>query len=92
MESLLAFSINAFVTYFAIIHLVRLVPVVIGSTSHLSPPQRNVIITRANLFSMGIMAFFALVGRFLLSDQGHARHSVYLNGITLYAHGAGFLK
>src|SRR2546428_117481 len=39
-------------------------------TAHLSEEQRNLIITRATLISAGIIAFFALVGRFLLDRLG----------------------
>ncbi len=39
-------------------------------TAHLSEAQRKLIITRATLISAGIIAFFALVGRFLLDRLG----------------------
>lgn len=62
----LTFTISAFVTFFTIIDPVGLAPVVVALTAHLSEAQRKLIITRATLISAGIIAFFALVGRFLL--------------------------
>jgi multiple antibiotic resistance protein len=66
----LTFTISAFVTFFTIIDPVGLAPVVVALTAHLSEAQRKRIITRATLISAGIIAFFALVGRFLLDRLG----------------------
>ncbi len=64
------FTIQAFVTFFTIIEPFGLVPVVIGLTAHQSDAQRHKIITRAVVISAAIIAFFALVGRFLLDRLG----------------------
>lgn len=64
------FTIQAFVTFFTIIDPVGLAPVVIGLTADLSDTQRRRIVTRSVLISAGIIAFFALVGRFLLNSLG----------------------
>ncbi len=64
------FTVQAFVTFFTIIDPVGLAPVVIGLTAAMSDKQRQHIITRAVLISAGIIAFFALVGRFLLNSLG----------------------
>ncbi|TMF42051.1 MAG: NAAT family transporter [Chloroflexi bacterium] len=64
------FTIRAFVTFFTIIDPVGLAPVVIGLTSHLNKAQRSTIVTRAVIISAIIIAFFALVGRFLLDRLG----------------------
>ena len=66
----LTFTISAFVTFFTVIDPVGLAPVVVALTAHLSEGQRKLIITRATLISAGIIAFFALVGRFLLDRLG----------------------
>ena len=66
----LTFTISAFVTFFTVIDPVGLAPVVVALTAHLSEAQRNLIITRATLISAGIIAFFALIGRFLLDRLG----------------------
>lgn len=64
------FIVSAFVTFFTIIDPVGLAPVVIGLTANLSDAQRKVIVTRATVISAIIIAFFALVGRFLLDRLG----------------------
>ncbi len=64
------FTISAFVTFFTVIDPVGLAPVFVALTAHLSEAQRKLIITRATLISAGIIAFFALVGRFLLDRLG----------------------
>ena len=66
----MTFTISAFVTFLTIIDPVGLTPVVAGLTAHLTSAQRNVIIARAIFISAGIIAFFALVGRFLLDRLG----------------------
>jgi multiple antibiotic resistance protein len=68
--STLTFTISAFVTFLTIIDPVGLAPVVVALTAHHSEAQRKVIITRATLISAGIIAFFAVVGRFLLDPLG----------------------
>ncbi len=64
------FIISAFVTFFTIIDPVGLAPVVVGLTANLNESQRKVIVTRATVISAIIIAFFALVGRFLLDRLG----------------------
>ncbi len=66
----MTFTISAFVTFFTIIDPVGLAPVVIGLTAHLNDAQRQTIITRAIVISAVIIAFFALVGRFVLDRLG----------------------
>ena len=76
----LTFTISAFVTFFTIIDPVGLAPVVVALTAHLSEAQREVIITRATLISAGIIAFFALVGRFLLDRLGISLYAFDIAG------------
>ena len=64
------FTIRAFVTFFTVIDPVGLAPVVIGLTAHLEEAQRHRVVTRAVIISAAIIAFFALVGRFLLDHLG----------------------
>src|SRR5207249_2638096 len=75
----------AFVTFFTIIDPVGLAPVVIGLTAHLNDAQRNTIITRAIFISAAIIAFFALVGRFLLDRLGISLYAFNMaGGILLF--------
>jgi multiple antibiotic resistance protein len=76
----LTFTISAFVTFFTIIDPVGLAPVVVALTAHLSEAQRKLIITRATLISAGIIAFFALVGRFLLDRLGISPYAFDIAG------------
>ena len=76
----LTFTISAFVTFFPVIDPVGLAPVVVALTAHLSEAQRKLIITRATLISAGIIAFFALVGRFLLDRLGISLYAFDIAG------------
>jgi multiple antibiotic resistance protein len=77
------FTIQAFVTFFTIIEPFGLVPVVISLTAHLSDAQRRKIITRAVVISAAIIAFFALVGRFLLDRLGISLYAFDMAGGAL---------
>ncbi len=77
------FTIRAFVTFFTIIDPVGLAPVVIALTAHLNDAQRNTIITRAIVISAAIIAFFALVGRFLLDRLGISLYAFNMAGGVL---------
>jgi multiple antibiotic resistance protein len=77
------FTIRAFVTFFTIIDPVGLAPVVIGLTAHLNDAQRKHIVTRAIVISAGIIAFFALVGRFLLDRLGISLYAFNIVGGAL---------
>lgn len=83
MSTLFTFTISAFVTFFTIIDPVGLAPVVVGLTSHIGNEQRKIIITRAILISAGIIAFFALVGRFLLDRLGIGMYAFDIAGGVL---------
>ena len=77
------FTIRAFVTFFTIIDPLGLVPVVIGLTAHLNDAQRRTIVTRAIIISATIIAFFALVGRFLLDRLGISLYAFNMAGGAL---------
>ena len=77
------FLISAFVTFFTIIDPVGLAPVVIGLTGHLNDAQRKTIVTRATLISAIIIAFFAVVGRFLLDRLGISLYAFNMAGGVL---------
>jgi multiple antibiotic resistance protein len=77
------FTIRAFVTFFTIIDPVGLAPVVIGLTAHLNDAQRRNIVTRAIVISAAIIAFFALVGRFLLDRLGISLYAFNIAGGAL---------
>jgi multiple antibiotic resistance protein len=79
------FTIRAFVTFFTIIDPVGLAPAVIGLTAHLTDVQRNTIITRAIIISAIIIAFFALVGQFVLDHLGISLYAFNMaGGILLF--------
>ena len=81
----MVFTIRAFVTFFTIIDPVGLAPVVIGLTAHLSDVQRSNIVTRAIVISAIIIAFFALVGNFLLDRLGISLYAFNMaGGILLF--------
>lgn len=77
------FAISAFVTFLTIIDPVGLAPVVIGLTGHLNDAQRKLIVARATLISAGIIAFFAVVGRFLLDRLGISLYAFDIAGGAL---------
>lgn len=77
------FLVSAFVTFFTIIDPVGLAPVVIGLTGHLNDAQRKTIVTRATLISAIIIAFFAVVGRFLLDRLGISLYAFNMAGGVL---------
>jgi multiple antibiotic resistance protein len=74
------FTIRAFVTFFTIIDPVGLAPVVISLTAHLEEAQRRRVVTRAVIISAAIIAFFALVGRFLLDHLGISLYAFNIAG------------
>lgn len=74
------FTIRAFVTFFTVIDPVGLAPVVIGLTAHLEEAQRHRVVTRAVIISAAIIAFFALVGRFLLDHLGISLYAFNIAG------------
>jgi multiple antibiotic resistance protein len=77
------FTIRAFVTFFTIIDPVGLAPVVIALTANLNDAQRSTIVTRAVIISAIIIAFFALVGRFLLDRLGISLYAFNMAGGAL---------
>ncbi|EFH86938.1 MarC family protein [Ktedonobacter racemifer] len=83
MPTLITFTISAFVTFLTIIDPVGLAPVFVGLTSHLSQAQRKVVIARATLISAAIIAFFAIVGRFLLDRLGISLYAFNIAGGVL---------
>ena len=66
----ITFTLRAIVAFITIIDPVGLAPVVIALTAHMSQAQRNVIVTRAIIISALIIAFFGIVGRFILASLG----------------------
>lgn len=79
----MVFTIRAFVTFFTIIDPVGLAPVVIALTANLNDVQRSIIVTRAVIISAIIIAFFALVGRFLLDRLGISLYAFNMAGGAL---------
>jgi len=83
VSTTITFTISAFVTFFTVIDPVGLAPVVVGLTSHINAAQRNVIVTRATIISAGIIAFFAIVGRYLLDRLGISLYAFDIAGGAL---------
>jgi len=83
VPAILTFTISAFVTFITIIDPVGLAPVVVGLTSHMSNEQRKTIITRSIVISAGIIAFFAVVGRFILDRLGISLYAFNIAGGVL---------
>lgn len=79
----ITFIISAFVTFFTIIDPVGLAPVVVALTANLDEERRRVIVTRATLISAVIIAFFAIVGRFLLDRLGISLYAFNMAGGVL---------
>jgi MarC family integral membrane protein len=78
-----AFTISAFVTFFTIIDPIGLAPIVVGLTAQFPTAQRNQIVTRAVIISALIIAFFGLVGRFLLDRLGIGLYAFNIAGGAL---------
>ena len=80
---MLTFTISAFVTFFTIIDPIGLAPVFVGLTAHLNDVQRKNVVTRATVLSAGIIAFFAIIGRFLLARLGISLYAFDIAGGVL---------
>jgi multiple antibiotic resistance protein len=66
----LRFAATAFATAFTIIDPIGMIPLTLGSTTHVAPDKRLRIIDTAVLVAAGIMLFMALVGPVLLRSLG----------------------
>ena len=80
---MLTFTISAFVTFFTIIDPIGLAPVFVGLTAHLNDVQRKNVVTRATVLSAAIIAFFAIIGRFLLARLGISLYAFDMAGGVL---------
>ena len=83
MAATFTFTISAFVTFFTIIDPIGLAPIVVGLTAQFPTAQRNQIVTRAVIISAVIIAFFGLVGRFLLDRLGIGLYAFNIAGGAL---------
>ncbi|HLG79237.1 MAG TPA: MarC family protein [Ktedonobacteraceae bacterium] len=83
MSTLFTFTVSAFVTFFTVIDPVGLAPLVASLTAPFNSAQRNVIVTRAIWISALVIAFFALVGRFLLDRLGISLYAFTIAGGAL---------
>jgi multiple antibiotic resistance protein len=80
---MITFTIGAFVTFLTIIDPLGLAPIVLGLTANLNQAQRKRIVTRATFISAIIIAFFAVVGRFLLDRLGISLYAFDMAGGAL---------
>lgn len=82
---LLTYAITVFVMLFTVVDPVGLLPVLMGLTGSLSPKERGRIVTKSVLVAGGVMAFFALFGKFILVYFGISLGSFYIaGGILLF--------
>jgi multiple antibiotic resistance protein len=65
-----AFFVKALITLLTVVEPLGLAPLVLGLTAGLTTAARARIVTRAVLIAAGIIAFFGVLGRVLLSALG----------------------
>jgi multiple antibiotic resistance protein len=76
----LRFAATAFATAFTIIDPIGMIPLTLGSTTHVAPDKRLRIIDTAVLVAAGIMLFMALVGPVLLRSLGITLSAFRISG------------
>ena len=69
-ETLLQFSLTAFITLIVVVDPLGVAPNYIALTSELEPAEKNKVLRRAMFIAVGITLFFLVVGRWLLSYLG----------------------
>lgn len=79
-ESLLQFTITAFVMLIVVINPVAVAPVFVGVTRGLSGSDRRAVLNRAVIVAYGVALFFLLAGRVMLSYLGVSMHAFAVSG------------
>jgi multiple antibiotic resistance protein len=79
-QSLLQFTITAFVMLIVVINPVAVAPVFVAVTSGLGSDERRAVLTRAVLIAFGVALFFLLAGRLMLSYLGVTMHAFAVSG------------
>jgi MarC family membrane protein len=79
-QSLLQFTLTAFVMLVVVINPVAVAPVFVGVTSGMAPSERGAVLRRALLIAFGVALLFLLAGRLLLSYLGVTMHAFAVSG------------
>lgn len=79
-ESLLQFTITAFVMLIVVINPVAVAPVFVGVTRGMGAAERRATLNRAVVVAFGVALFFLLAGRGMLSYLGVSMHAFAVSG------------
>lgn len=79
-QTLVQFTITAFVMLIVVINPVAVAPVFIAVTSGLDRHERRNILTRAVLVAFAVALFFLLAGRLMLAYLGVTMHAFAVSG------------
>ncbi len=79
-ETLLRFTITAFVMLIVVINPVAVAPVFVGVTRGMGSAQRRSVLNRAVLIAFCVAVFFLVAGRMLLAYLGVTMHAFAVSG------------
>jgi len=79
-ESLLQFTVTAFVMLIVVINPVAVAPVFVGVTRGMGAAERRSVLNRAVLVAFCVALFFLVAGRALLSYLGVSMHAFSVSG------------
>lgn len=79
-QSLLQFTITAFVMLIVVINPVAVAPVFVAVTNGMAAGERRSVLNRALLIAFGVALFFLLAGRVMLSYLGVTMHAFAVSG------------
>ena len=82
-QSLLQFTVTAFVMLIVVINPVAVAPVFVAVTNGMTAPERRSVLNRALLIAFGVALFFLLAGRVMLSYLGVTMHAFAVSGGVL---------
>lgn len=82
-QSLLQFTVTAFVMLIVVINPVAVAPVFAAVTNGMAAPERRSVLGRALLIAFGVALFFLLAGRVMLSYLGVTMHAFAVSGGVL---------
>lgn len=79
-ETLLQFTITAFVMLIVVINPVAVSPVFVSVTRGMDPAQRRSVLNRAVIVAFSVALFFLLAGRVMLAYLGVTMHAFTVSG------------
>lgn len=79
-QSLLQFTVTAFVMLIVVINPVAVAPIFVAVTSGMGAGERRSVLNRALLIAFGVALFFLLAGRVMLSYLGVTMHAFAVSG------------